>query len=39
MVCRWGYGGWVELTFMKTQKTVKKTQKEGRENTKNNLFF
>ena len=39
MVCGWGCGGCVELTFMKTQKTAKKTQKRRRENTKNNLFF
>ena len=29
---------WVKLTFVKTQKTIKKTQKEERENTKNNLY-
>ena len=27
------------FTFVETQKTTKKTQKEERENTKNNLFF
>ena len=30
---------WVKLTFVKTQKTIKKIQKEERENTKNNLLF
>ena len=39
MVCGWGCGGWVELTFLETCKTAKKTQKEGRENTKNILLF
>ena len=39
MVCGWRCGDWVELNFVETQKTTKKTQKEGRENTKNNLLF
>ena len=39
MICGWGCGGWVELTFVETYKTAKKTQKEGRENTKNILLF
>ena len=34
-----GGGGWVELTFVETQKAVRKTQKEGIENTENILFF
>ena len=29
----------VELTFLETQRTVRKTQKEEKENTKNNLFY
>ena len=29
----------VELTFVKTQKGARKTQKEEKENTKNNLFY
>ena len=28
----------MEFIFIETQKTVKKTQKERKENTKNNLF-
>ena len=34
-----GCGGWVELTFVEKQKAAKKTQKEGKENTENNLFY
>ena len=37
MVSGWGCGGWVELTFLETCKIAKKTQKEGRENTK--IFY
>ena len=33
-----GCGGLVELTFVETQKAAKKTHKNGRENTKNNLL-
>ena len=32
-------GGVVELTFVETQKVVRKIQKEKRENMENNLFF
>ena len=39
MICGWGCGGWVELTFIETQKIAKKIQKERKENTKNNLLF
>ena len=38
-VYEWGCDGWVELTFVETQKTTKKIQKEGKENTKNNIFL
>ena len=34
-----GCGGQVKLTFVETQKTTRKTQKEEREKTKNNLFY
>ena len=36
MVCGWWCGG---VHIYGNTKKVKKTQKEGKENTKNNLFF
>ena len=35
----WGCGGWVKLTFVETQKTSRKTQKEEIKNMKNNIFY